>query len=120
MNMQWSLLISQPQRSRVLKSGTTITMSATAMLWLQMQAPLGKHRGPIYIAVSAPRGAPFVPQRPQMGQLPLMQLGYDAAQLMAQEYRSMTVRRRLARIADLEAQLAADPMPGFDQVRFLS
>lgn len=83
-----------------------------------MQAPLGKHRGPIYMAVSAPRGAPFVPQRPQMGQLPLMQMGYDAAQLMAQEYRSMTVRRRLARIADLEAQLAADPMPGFDQVCF--
>ena len=51
-----------------------------------------------------------------MGQLPLMQMGYDAAQLMAQEYRSMTLRRRLAKIADLEAQLAADPLPGFHQV----
>lgn len=85
-----------------------------------MQAPAGKHRGPIYSAVSAPRGAQFVPQRPQMGQLPMMQMGYDAAQLMAQEYRSMTVRRRLAKIADLETQLAADPLPGFHQVCFPS
>lgn len=92
---------------------------AKALLWLQMQAPAGKYRGPIYSAMSAPRGAQFVPQRPQMGQLPMMQMGYDAAQLMAQEFRSMTLRRRLAKIADLEAQLAADPLPGFHQVCFL-
>lgn len=68
------------------------------------------------MAMSAPRGSQFVPQRPQTGQLPLMQMGYDAAQLMAQEYRSMTIRRRMAKIADLEAQLASDPLPGFHQV----
>ena len=56
-------------------------------------------------------------QRPPMGQLPLMQLGYDAAQLMAQEYRTMTMRRRRARIADLEARLADNPLPGFHQVK---
>ncbi len=79
---------------------------------------MGKDRGPIFTAVSAPRGGgQFVPQRPPMGQLPLMQLGYDAAQLMAQEYRTMTIRRRHARIADLEAQLANNPLPGFHQVR---
>ncbi len=55
-----------------------------------------------------------------MGQLPLMQLGYDAAQLMAQEYRSMTIRTRHARIADLESQLASNPLPGFHQVRLSS
>ena len=79
---------------------------------------MGKDRGPIFTAVSAPRGGgQFVPQRPPMGQLPLMQLGYDAAQLMAQEYRTMTIRRRHARIADLESQLASNPLPGFHQVR---
>ena len=84
----------------------------------QVQAPVGKDRGPIFTAVSAPRGGgQFVPQRPPMGQLPLMQLGYDAAQLMAQEYRTMTIRRRHARIADLESQLANSPLPGFHQVR---
>ncbi|DBA85268.1 TPA: hypothetical protein ACH3X2_005964 [Trebouxia sp. C0005] len=84
---------------------------------LEVQAPVGKDRGPIFTAVSAPRGGgQFVPQRPPMGQLPLMQLGYDAAQLMAQEYRTMTIRRRQARIADLESQLATNPLPGFHQV----
>ncbi|KAL3163170.1 hypothetical protein ABBQ32_009578 [Trebouxia sp. C0010 RCD-2024] len=115
-------VLPQPQASQGALVGQARPQMATQYIpqqpapVLEMQAPLGKHRGPIYMAVSAPRGAPFVPQRPQMGQLPLMQMGYDAAQLMAQEYRSMTLRRRLARIADLEAQLAADPMPGFDQV----
>jgi len=89
-----------------------------ANVLFQVQAPVGKDRGPIFTAVSAPRGGgQFVPQRPPMGQLPLMQLGYDAAQLMAQEYRTMTLRRRHARIADLESQLASNPLPGFHQVR---
>ena len=45
-----------------------------------------------------------------------MQLGYDAAQLLAQEYRNMTSKRRIARIAELEQLLAENPAPGFQQV----
>ena len=91
-------------------------MTTLGNLWLRAQAVSGKQRVPIYSTMSAPRGNQFVPQRPQPGQLPLMQMGYDAAQLMAQEYRSMTIRRRQAKILDLEAQLADDPLPGFHQV----
>ena len=92
------------------------TFKLYAARLLQAQPAVGKHHGPIFTAVSAPRGGQFIPQRPAVGQLPLMQLGYDAAQLMAQEYRTMTVRRRRAKIADLEAQLANNPQPGFHQV----
>lgn len=45
-----------------------------------------------------------------------MQLGYDAAQLLAQEYRNMTSKRRISRIAELEQLLANSPAPGFQQV----
>ena len=82
---------------------------------LQVQASRGKNRGPIFTAVSAPRGGQYVPQQVANGQLPLMQMGYDAAQLLRQEYHSMTIRRRRAKIADLEAQLADNPLPGFQQ-----
>lgn len=83
---------------------------------LQPQVPAGKERGPVITAVSAPRGQTFVPQRPNIGQPALMQLGYDAAQLLAQEYRNMTSKRRISRIAELEQLLANSPAPGFQQV----
>lgn len=55
-------------------------------------------------------------QRPNLGQPALMQMGYDAAQLLAQEYRNMTSRRRITRIAELERLLADSPAPGYQQV----
>ena len=83
---------------------------------LQLQVPAGKERGPILTAVAAPRGQTFQAQRPNIGQPALMQLGYDAAQLLAQEYRNMTSKRRIARVAELERLLAENPAPGFQQV----
>ena len=79
---------------------------------------MAKQSVPIFTAVSAPRGGQFVPQQSAAGQLPLMQMGYDAAQLLRQDYHRMTIRTRRAKIADLEAQLADDPLPGFQQASF--